>query len=154
MDGQFFYNGSPWELKARDYAAETLNAAYKELGRLPPRRNQRRREVAKGNAVEVIDAGRKGGIWRWADSLEDAGWEDALQKEEAKEEEEGTEIIPAAASESTIRGSEGHKPPPTVSASDVIAVSAMEGVGVSEVCGRENQELSVECVWEGHMIAV
>uniref|UniRef100_A0A7S0RA27 Nucleoside phosphorylase domain-containing protein n=1 Tax=Chlamydomonas leiostraca TaxID=1034604 RepID=A0A7S0RA27_9CHLO len=27
VDGQFFYSGVPWELKARDYAADTLRAA-------------------------------------------------------------------------------------------------------------------------------
>lgn len=31
VDGQFFYNGVPWELKAREYAADTLHAASAEL---------------------------------------------------------------------------------------------------------------------------
>ena len=89
MDGQFFYNGSPWELKARDYAAATLNAALQELSRHGPR---------SSSGISVRGSG-------------------------------GREVQQVAQQRS---------PPPT-SAEDMIAVSAMEGVGVSEVSRRGRQ---------------
>lgn len=73
VDGQFFFSGSPWELKAREYAAETLNAALA----LP--------DLAEGQAAAP-----------------------RLFK----------------------------RLPEKVSAADMIAVSAMEGVGVSEALLR------------------
>jgi len=83
VDGQFFYNGSPWELKARDYAAATLNAALDELQR--------------------------------AASLDpDPDPTDSLRR--SRHSANGQWLKP-------------------ITAADMIAVSAMEGVGVSEVWG-------------------
>lgn len=82
VDGQFFYSGSPWELKARDYAAATLTAAW-----------------------DLLAAG--------------AANDSQGQADDSSGGRHRRQARPAA-----------------VTAADMIAVSAMEGVGVSEALLR------------------
>ncbi|KAG1654769.1 hypothetical protein FOA52_015329 [Chlamydomonas sp. UWO 241] len=86
VDGNFFYNGSPWELKSREYAAATLEAAMLELDR---------------------------------------------QAADADGHSNGVRVAQAAEAATRLRGGREH-----TSATDMVAVSAMEAVGVSEALMR------------------
>lgn len=160
VDGQFFYNGSPWELKARDYASETLNAAYKELGRLPPRETSAVSATADGAASAEIDPmdddlsealqlrRSLGGMGSRSNAPRAAALSDAVESiggegqkgvsswtDEGSLGSRGSRAAVAAddvpkAGETVTRG-RIHRT--AVTSADIIAVSAMEGVGVSEV---------------------
>ncbi|GAX73669.1 hypothetical protein CEUSTIGMA_g1120.t1 [Chlamydomonas eustigma] len=107
VDGQLFFNGSPWELKARDYAAETLNAALKHMAAVELK-------VRGSSSASQKEHMLGGGLASWKQAKLN------LPLGEVHEEQTTLEDLSKKA----------------VTADSMIAVSAMEGVGVSEAFMR------------------
>jgi hypothetical protein len=105
VDGQLFFNGSPWELKARDYAAETLNAALKHMAELKTSRSESRSQKDQMLTRQTIP-----------------GEKAMMGQPEREAHDHVLYEFPVEASDGKV-----------VTADNIIAVSAMEGVGVSEV---------------------